>query len=67
MSSLQLAAASYIYIQYITLHRKREKAAVVAKVTLHKQGSEERFTFAGRLEFLVGQWVIQEFHQNVFL
>jgi hypothetical protein len=36
MSSLQLAAASYIYIHY-TLEKR---AAVVAKATVHKQGTK---------------------------
>jgi len=31
---------------------------VVAEATVHKQGSVQRFKFAGRLEFAVGQWVI---------
>jgi len=31
---------------------------VVAEVTLHKQGSVQRFKFAGRLEFSVGQWIL---------
>jgi len=31
---------------------------VVAKATVHKQGSVQRLEFAGRLEFSVGQWVI---------
>jgi len=39
--------------------REREKrAAVVANATVHKQGSVERFKFAGRLEFSFGHWVI---------
>jgi hypothetical protein len=54
--SLQLAAASYIYIRVHYALKKR--AAVVAKATVHKQGSVQRFKFVGRLEFSVGQWVI---------
>jgi len=54
--SLQLAAASYIYIYYAS--KKKKRAGVVAKATLYKQGSVQRFKFAGRLEILVGQWVI---------
>jgi len=58
--SLQLAAASYIYVYTSTLRfkEKEKRAAVVAKPTVHKQGSVKRLKFAGRLEFLVGQWVI---------
>ena len=33
--------------------------AVAAKATLHTQRSVQRFTFAGSLEFSVGQWVVQ--------
>ena len=55
--SSQLAGASHIYIHY-TLKKKRKKQTVVAKATVHKQGSVQRFRFAGRLEFSVGQWVI---------
>jgi hypothetical protein len=54
--SLQLAAASYIYINYAL--EKEKRAAVVANATVHKQGSVQRFKFAGRLEFSVSQWVI---------
>ena len=42
---------------------------MVAKASVHNQGSVQRFKFAGRLEFSVSksvsQWIIQEFHQNV--
>ena len=55
--SLQLAAASYIYI-HDALKKKRKERSVVAEATVHKQGSVQRFKFAGRLEFAVGQWVI---------
>jgi hypothetical protein len=33
---------------------KEKRAAVVAKEAVHEQGSVQRFTFAGRLEFSVG-------------
>jgi hypothetical protein len=35
--------------------------AVVAKASVHKQGSVQRFKFAGRLEFSVGQWLYKNF------
>jgi len=54
--SLQLAAASYIYIHYDI--KKEKRASVVAEATVHKQGTVQRFEFAGRLEFSVGQWVM---------
>jgi hypothetical protein len=47
--SLQLAAASYTYIHY-ALKIKEKRAAMVAKATVHKQGSVQRFKFAGRLD-----------------
>jgi hypothetical protein len=47
------------------LEEKEKRVALVANPTLHKQGSVERFKFAGRLEFSVGQWIISEFHHNV--
>ena len=37
---------------------EKKKMVVVAKATVHKQGSVQQFKFAGRLEFSVGQWVI---------
>jgi len=38
--SLQLAAASYcIYIYILGFKEKEKRAAMVAKATLHKQGS----------------------------
>jgi len=58
--SLQLAAASYIYIHY-SLKKNRKRVVVVvvvvvvAKVAVHKEGSVQRFEFA---EFSVGQWVV---------
>jgi len=60
--SLQLAAASYIYIHYVLQKKKKKRKekrdAVEAKATVHKYGSIQRFKFAGRLEFSAGQWVI---------
>jgi len=41
--SLQLAAASYICIYYAL---KKTGAAVMAKTTVNKQGSVQRFRFA---------------------
>jgi hypothetical protein len=55
--SLQLAAASYIYVQY-ALKKERKERTLVANATVHSQGSVQRFKFAGTLEFSVGQWVI---------
>jgi hypothetical protein len=52
-TSLQLAAASYIYIHYA-----EKTAAVVGKATVLKQGSVQCFKFISGLELSVGQWVI---------
>jgi hypothetical protein len=51
--SLQLAAASYIYI-----HCAEKTPAVVANATVLKQGSVQCFKFITGLELSVGQWVI---------
>jgi hypothetical protein len=51
--SLQLAAASYIYIHYA----EKKAAAVVANATVLKQGSVQCFKFVSGLELSVGQWV----------
>jgi hypothetical protein len=55
---LQLTAASYIYVYTLRFKEKEKRAAMVANATVHKQGSVQRFKFAGRLEFSDGQWVI---------
>ena len=47
-----------IYINILRFKEKEKRAAVVAKATVHKQGSVRRFKFARRLEFSVGQWFI---------
>jgi hypothetical protein len=54
--SLQLAAASYIYIHYAEENKK--PAAVVANATVLKQGSVQCFRFIRGLELSVGQWVL---------
>jgi hypothetical protein len=53
-------AVSSGFVQLCTLRfkEKDKSLAVVAKTTVHKQGSVEPFKFADRLEFSVGQWVI---------
>jgi predicted aconitase len=49
-------AASNGFVLLYTLHFKEneKRTAVVAKATVHKQGSVQRFKFVGRLEFSVG-------------
>jgi hypothetical protein len=41
--------------------QKEKSAAVVAKATVHEQGSVQWFKLISRLEFSVGQWVIKNF------
>jgi hypothetical protein len=60
-SQSDVFVASSDFVHLYTL-----RAAVVTKATVHNQGSVQRFSFAGRLEFSIGQWFIQGFHQNVF-
>ena len=52
---LQLAAASYIYIYYALKEKRKER---LWWQRVHKEGSVQRFEFAGRLECSVGQWVV---------
>ena len=53
-------AASNGFVHFYTLRFKEieERAALLTKATLHKHGSVQRFKFADRLEFSVGQWLI---------
>jgi hypothetical protein len=59
-SQSDVFAASSGFVHLYTSHfkEKEKKAALVAKATVHGQGSVERFKFAGRLEFSVCQWFI---------
>jgi hypothetical protein len=56
--SLQLSSG-FVHLYTLRFKEKEKRAAVVvAKATTHKQGGVQRFRFAGRLGFSVGQWVI---------
>ena len=57
-SDVFAANSGFVHLYTLRFKEKEERAAVVAKATVHKQGSVQRFKFAGRLEFSVGQWVI---------
>jgi hypothetical protein len=57
-SDVFAASSGFVHLYILRFKAKEKRAAVVAKATLHKQGSVQRFKFAGRLEFSVGQWVI---------
>ena len=52
------ASSGFVHLYTLRFKEKEKRAAVVANVTVHNQGSVQRFKFAGRLEFSVGQWVI---------
>jgi len=54
LSDVFAARNSFVHLYILCFKEKEKRAVVVAKATLHKQ----RFKFAGRLEFSVGQWVI---------
>ena len=52
------ASSGFVLLYTVRFKEKEKRAAVVANATVQKQGSVQRFKFAGRLEFSVGQWVI---------
>jgi hypothetical protein len=52
------ASSGFVHLHTLRFKEQEKRAAVVTKATVHKQGSVQRFTFAGRLDFSVGQWVI---------
>jgi hypothetical protein len=64
-SPCDVFTASRGFIHLYALCFKEKRAPVVAKATVHKQEHVQRFMFAGRLEFSVGQPVIYKFHQNI--
>jgi len=57
-SDIFAASSGFVHLCTLCFKEKEKRAAVVAKATLHKQGSVQRFKFAGKLEFSVGQWII---------
>jgi hypothetical protein len=58
LSDVFAASSGFVDLYTLRFKEKEKRAAMVAKTTVHKQGSVQRFTFAGRLEFSVGQWFI---------
>jgi hypothetical protein len=58
LSDVFAASSGFVHLYTLSFKEKEKRAAVVTKATVHKQGSVQRFKFAGRLEFSVGQWVI---------
>ena len=57
-SDVFAVSSGFVHLYTLRFKEKEKRAAVVADATVHKHGSVQRFKFAGRLEFSVGQWVI---------
>jgi hypothetical protein len=55
---MSAAGSGFVNLYTLRFKEKEKRATLVAMATVHKQGSVQRFKFAGRLEFSVGQWVI---------
>jgi len=54
-SDVFAVSSGFVRLYTLRFKEKVKRAAVVSKATVHKQGSVERFKFAGRLQFSVGQ------------
>jgi hypothetical protein len=54
LSDVIAASGSFVLLYTLRFKEKEKRMAVVANATLHKQGSVQRFKFAGRLEFSFG-------------
>ena len=48
-------SSGFVHLYTLRFKEKEKRAAVVANATVQKQGSLQRFKFAGRHEFSVGQ------------
>jgi hypothetical protein len=57
-SDVFAASSGFVHLFTLCFKEKEKRATVVINATVHKQGSVQRFKFAGRLEFPVGQHVI---------
>jgi len=57
-SDVFAASSGFIHLYTLRFKEKENIVVVVANATVQKQGSVQRFKFAGRLEFSVAQWVI---------
>jgi hypothetical protein len=57
-SDVFAASSGFVHLYTLCFKEKEKRVTVVANATVHKQGSVQRFKFAGRLEFSVGLWVI---------
>jgi hypothetical protein len=54
-SDVFATSSGFVHLYTLRFKEKEKRAAMVAKTTVHKQGSVQRFKFVGRLEFSVGQ------------
>jgi hypothetical protein len=50
-SDVFAASSGFVYSYILRFKGKEKRAVVVAKATVHKQGSVQRLNFAGRHEF----------------
>jgi hypothetical protein len=57
-SEVFAVSSGFVHLYTLCFKEQEKREAVVAKATVQEQGSVQRFKFAGRLEFSVGQWVI---------
>ena len=57
-SDVLAAGSGFVCLHTLHSKEKEKRSAMVAKATVHKQKSVQRFKFAGRLEFSADQWVI---------
>jgi hypothetical protein len=53
-SDVVAAGSGFVHLHTLRFKEKEKRVAVV----VHKQERVQRFKFAGRLEFSVGQWVM---------
>jgi hypothetical protein len=57
-SGVFATSSGFVHLYTSRFKEKEKRAAVVAMATVQKQESVQLFTFAGRLEFSVSQWLI---------
>jgi CRISPR/Cas system-associated endoribonuclease Cas2 len=53
--------SGFVHLYTLRFKEKEKRAAIMAKATVHKQGSVQRFTFVGRLEFSVVNGLYKNF------
>jgi hypothetical protein len=57
-SDVFATSSGFVHLYILGFKENEKRATVVAKATVHKQGSVQQFKLVGRLEFSFGQWVI---------